>query len=126
VIAVAYRDDREAMLLQIAALEHENARLRRELSDTETRVREVADDRREERRSRAHRACVMCGGTTLLPVAIFAGHDTRAPLPLHMSTLRFTSPTGGFTHSAPVHSLACSTCGFLHSFIDMADKPGNG
>lgn len=123
---MAYRDDRDAMVLQIAALEQENERLRRELEGAEVRARGVADDARERRRSGAHKTCVMCGGATLLPVAIFAGHDTRAPLPLHMSTLRFTSPTGGFTHSAPVHSLACSTCGFLHSFIDMADKPGVG
>ncbi len=119
---MAYRDDREAMMLQIAALEDENHRLRRELEEAASRARGVADDARERRRSTAHKTCVMCGGSTLLPVAIFAGHDTRAPLPLHMSTLRFTSPTGGFTHSAPVHSLACSTCGFLHNFIDMSDR----
>lgn len=117
---MAYRDDRDAMALHIAELERENARLRAELETAESRAREVADHARERRRATAHRSCVMCGGDSLLPVAIFAGHDTRAPLPLHMSTLRFTSPSGGFTHSAPVHSLACSTCGFLHSFIDIA------
>lgn len=121
---MAYRDDREAMILQIAALEDENRRLRRELEEAASKARDTADDARERRRSTAHKTCVMCGGATLLPVAIFAGHDTRAPLPLHMSTLRFTSPNGGFTHSAPVHSLACSTCGFLHSFIDMSDRSG--
>ncbi|WAS98722.1 hypothetical protein [Nannocystis punicea] len=114
------------MILQIAALEQENERLRRELAEADARARGVADDTRERRRSGAHKTCVMCGGVTLLPVAIFAGHDTRAPLPLHMSTLRFTSPSGGFTHSAPVHSLVCSTCGFLHNFIDMADRSGGG
>ena len=120
---MVYRDDRDAMILQIAALEQDNERLRRELEEAEGRARGVADDTRQRRRDGAHKTCVMCGGVTLLPVAIFAGHDTRAPLPLHMSTLRFTSPSGGFTHSAPVHSLACSTCGYLHSFIDMADRP---
>ncbi len=123
---MAYRDDHAAMLLQIAALEQDNERLRKDLAEAEGRAREVADSNRERRRSSAHKHCVMCGGPTLLPVAIFAGHDTRAPLPLHMSTLRFTSPQGGFTHSAPVHSLACSTCGFLHSFIDMAHRTEGG
>lgn len=123
---MGYRDDRDAMILQLAALEQENDRLRRELAEADARARGVADDTRERRRSSAHKACVMCGGLTLLPVAIFAGHDTRAPLPLHMSTLRFTSPSGGFTHSAPVHSLACSTCGFIHNFIDMPGRPAGG
>ncbi|HEY8378072.1 MAG TPA: hypothetical protein VIK91_16355 [Nannocystis sp.] len=122
---MGYRDDRDAMVLQIAALEQENERLRRDLASAEARARDVAADERERRRSAAHKVCVMCGGTTLLPVALFAGHDTRAPLPLHISTLRFTSPSGGFTHSAPVHSLACSTCGFLHTFIEMSDRPVN-
>ena len=45
------------------------------------------------------------------------------PLPLSMSTLRFTSPAGGFTHAAPVHSLACSSCGFIHNFIDIRPGP---
>lgn len=114
---MGYRDDRDAMVLQLAELERDNARLRDALDAAEGRAREVHEQRHERRRT-AQKACVMCGGT-LLPVAIFAGHDTRQPLPLSMSTLRFTSPDGGFTHAAPVHSLACSSCGFIHNFIDI-------
>jgi len=119
---MGYRDDRDAMAMQIAELERDNARLREALGQAEDRARNVQDERHEQRRS-AHKACVMCRGT-LLPVAIFAGHDTRQPLPLSMSTLRFTSPTGGFTHAAPVHSLACSSCGFIHNFIEISPKGG--
>ena len=119
---MGYRDDRDAMAMQIAELERDNIRLREALGHAEDRARDVQDERHEQRRS-AHKACVMCGGT-LLPVAIFAGHDTRQPLPLSMSTLRFTSPAGGFTHAAPVHSLACSSCGFIHNFIDVSPKGG--
>ena len=115
---MGYRDDRDAMAMQLAELERENARLREALDTAEGRAREAQEHRHERRRSGAHKACVMCGGT-LLPVAIFAGHDTRQPLPLSMSTLRFTSPAGGFTHAAPVHSLACSSCGFIHNFINI-------
>jgi hypothetical protein len=115
---MGYRDDRDAMALQLRELERENARLREALDSAEARAKDVQEARHEQRRSGAHKACVMCGGT-LLPVAIFAGHDTRAPLPLSMSTLRFTSPEGGFTHAAPVHSSACASCGFIHNFIDI-------
>lgn len=118
---MGYRDDRDAMSLQIRELERENTRLREELDGAELRAKNVQDARHEERRSSAHRACIMCGGN-LLPVAIFAGHDTRAPLPLSMSTLRFSSADGGFTHAAPVRSAACASCGFIHNFIDI--RPG--
>ncbi len=114
---MGYRDDRDAMAMQIAELERANARLQSALDLAEGRVRDVQEQRHEQRRSAA-KACVMCKGT-LLPVAIFAGHDTRQPLPLSMSTLRFTSKDGGFTHAAPVHSLACSSCGFIHNFIEI-------
>lgn len=120
---MGYRDDRDAMALQLRELERENARLRDQLDGAELRAKEAQEDRHEHRRSGAHRSCVMCGGT-LLPVAIFAGHDTRAPLPLSMSTLRFGSPDGGFTHAAPVRSSACASCGFIHNFIDI--RPGSG
>ncbi len=117
VLAMGYRDDRDAMVLQIAELERENARLQTALETAVERAREVHEHNREQRRT-APKSCVMCGGT-LLPVAIFAGHDTRQPLPLSISTLRFTSPSGGFTHAASVHSLACSSCGFIHNFVDF-------
>ena len=114
---MGYRDDRDATALQLAELERDNARLRDALGAAEDRARDVHEQRHEQRRSAA-KACVMCKGT-LLPVALFAGHNTRQPLPLSISTLRFTSPDGGFTHAAPVHSLACSSCGFIHNFIDI-------
>ena len=113
---MGYRDDRDAMAMQLADLERENARLRAALETAEDRAKQAQERRHEQRRSGAHKACVMC-------VAIFAGHDTRQPLPLSMSTLRFTSPAGGFTHAAPVHSLACSSCGFIHNFIDINPGP---
>ena len=119
---MGYRDDRDAMALQIRELERENLRLREALDGAEQRARDVSDAKHEERRSGAHRSCIMCGGN-LLPVAIFAGHDTRAPLPLSMSTLRFSSSEGGFTHAAPVRSSACASCGFIHNFIDI--RPGS-
>jgi len=58
-------------------------------------------------------------GWAALPVAVVAGHDVRNPLPLKMSTMRFISPEGGFTASAPIRSYACASCGFIHNFIDM-------
>ena len=36
-----------------------------------------------------------------------------------MSTMRFGLPGGGFTHSAPVQARACSSCGYIHHFVDM-------
>lgn len=67
------------------------------------------------------RECTVCGGA-LLPVAVFAGRNDRSPLPLRMSTIRFVNPAGGFTHSAPILAKACSSCGFIHHFIDMRDQ----
>ncbi len=104
----------------MAALEQENDRLREQLAEAEERVRRVMQDQHEERRKGVRFQCVICTGN-LLPVAIVAGHDVRNPLPLKMSTLRFGSPTGGFTAAAPVRSYACTSCGYIHSFIDMDD-----
>ncbi len=67
------------------------------------------------------RKCTVCGGA-LLPVAVFAGRNDRSPLPLRMSTMRFVNPAGGFTHSAPILAKACSSCGFIHHFIDMREQ----
>ncbi|MCB9749073.1 MAG: hypothetical protein H6713_03600 [Myxococcales bacterium] len=115
---MVYRDDRQALALQVAELERENTRLREELELTQERLRKAHTDGHEQRRLGTRDACALCGGT-LLPVAIFAGHDVRAPLPLKMSTLRFTSPDGGFTHSAPIRSLVCASCGYIQNFIDI-------
>jgi len=115
---VSYRDEQQALLIEVAELERENQRLLRELAEAQTRFAELLKTQYEERRKNVKMVCVMCAGN-LLPVAIVAGHDIRNPLPLKMSTLRFGSPEGGFTASAPVRSYACGTCGYIHSFIDM-------
>ncbi len=115
-----YRDEQQALVLQVAALEHENERLRGELEQAGDRLRKTLQEQFEGRRAGVRYQCLMCNGN-LLPVAIVAGHDPRNPLPLKMSTLRFGDPTGGFTASAPVHSYACSSCGYIHNFVDMGD-----
>ncbi len=115
---MVYRDDRQALALQVAELERENTRLCKELEVIKKRLRKASTDGHEQRRTGTRDACALCGGT-LLPVAIFAGHDVRAPLPLKMSTLRFTNPEGGFTHSAPIRSLVCASCGYIQNFIDI-------
>lgn len=117
-MAVSYRDDRQALALQVAALERENEELKAELGDAQDRYRKARDERHEERKRGTRDTCALCGGT-LLPVAVFAGHDAGAPLPLHMSTIRFGAPAGGFTHAAPVRAYACTSCGHLEHFIDM-------
>ena len=115
---MAYRDEQQALLLQVAALEGENQRLRTALDGAEARFRQLLHEQHETRRRGVRFSCVICSGN-LLPVAIIAGHDARNPLPLKMSTLRFGSPEGGFTASAPVRSYACTSCGYIHNFIDM-------
>ena len=115
---MAYRDDQNALVLEVAQLERENERLRSALADAQERFTDLLSQQYEERRKTVRMSCVMCSGN-LLPVAIVAGHDVRNPLPLKMSTLRFGSPEGGFTASAPVRSYACGTCGYIHNFIDM-------
>lgn len=115
---VSYRDEQQALLIEVSALERENQRLRQELDESEARFAELLRSQYEEKRKTVRMVCVMCSGN-LLPVAIVAGHDVRNPLPLKMSTLRFGSPEGGFTASAPVRSYACGTCGYIHNFIDM-------
>ncbi|HET6582798.1 MAG TPA: hypothetical protein VFG69_05110 [Nannocystaceae bacterium] len=116
---MAYRDDRQALSLQVADLERENERLREEV-DT---LREDAKRQRDEehavrKRESTERGCVACGGA-LLPVALFAGRDLRSPNPIAISTLRFGDPEGGFTRSAPVKARVCSSCGYVHCFIDI-------
>ncbi len=115
---MAYRDDREALEYRVRELEAENRELREQLARERARRRSALEARDERRARKVRGACVACGGT-LLPVAMFAGHDVASPLPLGISTLRFGDPKGGFTHFAPVRSLACASCGFIHAFIDM-------
>lgn len=115
---MVYRDDRYALELTVAQLEAENDHLKTSLERAREQLRDVVENRDKERRGKAREACILCGGH-LLPVAIFAGHDANAPIPISMSTLRFSRPAGGFTHSAPIQSLACSSCGFIYNFIDM-------
>lgn len=118
---MSYRDDRQALALELAALERENADLREQLKEAQARYDSLNDEQHEARRDGSRTHCVNCGGS-LLPVAVFAGHDVSSPLPLKMSTIRFGSPAGGFTAAAPIRSMACSSCGFIHSFIDMDEK----
>lgn len=125
---VAYRDDRQALSLQVAELERENERLRGELEELRGEARKQRDeDRENRRRTGAEASCVLCGGS-LLPVALFAGRDLRAPIPIALSTLRFGDPHGGFTRSAPVRARVCSSCGYVHCFIDIqvGDEGGEG
>ncbi len=118
---MAYRDDRQALSLQVAALEHENERLREQVEQLEGDAKRTRDeDRALRQKTGTARDCVMCGGS-LLPVAVFAGRDLRAPIPIALSTLRFGDPDGGFTRSAPVKAKVCSSCGFIHCFIDIGE-----
>lgn len=103
----------------MAELERINEELRAELDETREKARLEREQTREQRRSTSSRGgCTVCGGA-LLPVAVFAGRNDRSPLPLRMSTMRFINPSGGFTSSAPILAKACSSCGFIHHFIDM-------
>lgn len=115
-----YRDDRQALELQLADLQRENEELREQLTDEREKARAARAEDRDRRHESAMRECTVCGGA-LLPVAVFAGRKDRSPLPLRMSTLRFMHPSGGFTHSAPILAKACSSCGFIHHFIDMRE-----
>jgi hypothetical protein len=123
---MAYRDDRQALELQLAELERQNEALRDELEQERAKARAARAEDRERRHTSAGRECTVCGGA-LLPVAVFAGRNDRSPLPLRMSTLRFVNPSGGFTRAAPILAKACTSCGFIHHFIDMqgqaADQP---
>lgn len=124
-VAVVYRDDRQALSLQVAELERENAELREQVESLQGDARRQRDEERETRhRAGAERGCAMCGGS-LLPVALFAGRDLRAPIPIALSTLRFGAPDGGFTRSAPVKAKVCSSCGYIHTFIDIEADGGN-
>lgn len=113
---MGYRDESDGLRLELTHLESENERLRSELADQTARYEQLVRQGHEIRRDRSRVACVMCGGS-LHPVALFAGHSSRNPVPLQVSTLRFGSPTGGFTHAAGFHTLACASCGFLHNFL---------
>jgi len=117
---VPYRDDRQALTLQVAELERENEQLREEIATLKDDAKRQRDEDREVRkRESTERGCVSCGGS-LLPVAVFAGRDLRSPIPISLSTLRFGDPAGGFTRSAPMKAKVCSSCGFVHCFIDIA------
>ncbi len=108
--------------MQVAELERANQKLREQLEATNRRLAQARSEHAAQSTAKARKGCIVCGGI-LLPVAIFAGRDITAPLPLKMSTLRFVDPNGGFTHSAPLHSMACAACGFIHNFIDMQVSP---
>lgn len=121
---MAYRDDRQALHLQVAELERENADLKKEVLELRADARKDREQEHEHRRSTAMYGCAVCSGS-LLPVAVFAGRDHRSPIPLRMSTLRFGDPGGGFSRSAPLKSMVCSSCGFIHTFIDIESSEGS-
>lgn len=118
---MSYRDDRQALQLQLAELERQNEELREQLTKERANAVAARAKDRDRRHGSAMRECTVCGGA-LLPVAVFAGRNDRSPLPLRMSTIRFVNPAGGFTHSAPILAKACSSCGFIHHFIDMRER----
>lgn len=116
---MAYRDDRQALSLQVAELERENLELREQIEVLHEEARRARDEERETRHRTGHeRGCLMCGGS-LLPVALFAGRNLAAPIPISLSTLRFGAPEGGFTRSAPVKAKVCASCGYVHTFIEI-------
>ncbi len=114
---VVYRDDRQALSLQVAELERENEQLKEELSELRSTARREREAQRDRARREARHGCVMCGGT-LHAVAVFSGkHD--APKSLQLSTSRFAHPDGGFSSSTPIRAMVCSSCGFVHHYIDL-------
>ena len=114
---MAYRDDRQALSLQVAELERENEQLRAELEQLRDDARKDRASQRDRARREARHGCLMCGGTQHA-VAVFSGrHD--APKSLQLSTSRFSHPDGGFSRSAPIKAMACSSCGFVHHYIDL-------
>lgn len=115
---MAYRDDRQALSLQVAQLELENEQLRSELTELRDDARRDREARREQARRDARHDCIVCGGT-LHAVAVFSGkHD--APKSLQLSTSRFAARDGGFSRSTPIKAMVCSSCGFVHHYIDIA------
>ncbi len=114
---VAYRDDRQALSLQVAELERENEQLKEELSELRDTARREREAQRDRARRDARHGCVMCGGT-LHAVAVFSGQH-EAPKSLRLSTSRFAHPDGGFSSSTPVRAMVCSSCGFVHHYIDL-------
>lgn len=119
---MAYRDDRQALSLQVADLERENAELKSELEELRDDAKRDREVQREKAKRNSRHGCVMCGGR-MHAVAVFSGrHD--APKSLQMSTSRFSAPSGGFSRSTPVKAMACSACGFIHHYIELegADK----
>ena len=103
--------------MAVAELERENEELKSEVDQLKADAKRKRDEDHEARKESAARGCVLCGGS-LLPVAVFSGRQS-SPNPLSVSTLRFGRPDGGFTGSAPIKSKACSSCGFIHLFIDV-------
>jgi len=104
--------------MQLAELERENEKLRKELSESRADAKKSRAEGRERRRAAAMKGCPACGGS-MLPAAVFAGNNDRNPIPMRFSTLRFSSKQGGFTDSAPVRAKVCASCGFIFHYIDM-------
>ena len=117
---MVYRNEEQALRLRVQELERENESLSDEVQKLARQLdTEQAEHRREQQR-KARDGCALCGGT-LHPVALFAGHDWRVPLPMHISTMRYQMPAGGFSHAACLQARACASCGFIHQFLEFTD-----
>lgn len=114
---MAYRDDRQALSLQVADLERENAELKSELEELRDDAKRDREVQREKAKRNSRHGCVMCGGR-MHAVAVFSGRH-GAPKPLQMSTPRFAAASGGFSRSTPIKAMACSSCGFIHHYIEI-------
>lgn len=118
---MTYRSDALAVRAENRHLRAENARLqraRRRLQAAYDDLRGSLDDVRK--RSMQGR-CLSCGGP-ILPVAVFAGHDSARPSPLQVSTARFCDARGGYTHTALLRARACTHCGLIHTFLEHTDR----
>ena len=85
---MSYRSHYKAIYVQNIALRAENARLRAEVSETQSAYHQARQRQDDTERRRARASCLSCGGV-ILPVAVFAGHRSGDPLPLRLSTARF-------------------------------------
>jgi len=120
---MSYRSHYKAIYVQNIALRAENARLRAEVSETQSAYHQARQRQDDTERRRARASCLSCGGV-ILPVAVFAGHRSGDPLPLRLSTARFLDRAGGYTHASLVHARACASCGLIHHFLGLDAERG--
>lgn len=118
--SMVYRSAPTAVDLEIQTQRAENARLRGQIEALVASRQEATAALARGHHQRATRHCLSCGGS-ILPVAMFAGHDAEKPVPLQVSTARFCKAGGGFRGSAVVQARACGRCGLLHTFLAQHD-----